>query len=116
MASVIMVSVTYKPFMLSVFMLSVFMLSVFMLSVFMLSVVTLSVVMQNVVAPLCPSAENKSLTTSTPDGRGHTERRPEGEEGGGRLHEAAHEVGQGAEERGDVRHRGGHAQEDQVTI
>ncbi len=96
MVSVIMVSVTYKPF--------------------MLSAVMLNVVMLNVVAPLCPSAENKRLTTSTPDGRGHTERRPEGEEGGGRLHEAAHEIGQGEEERGDVRHRGGYAQEDQVTI
>ncbi len=57
MLNVIMLNVTYKPYMLivvmlSVFMLSVFMLSVFMLSVFLLSVFLLSVVMLNVVAPV----------------------------------------------------------------
>jgi hypothetical protein len=46
--SVVTLSVTNKPFMLSVFMLSVFMLSVFMLSVFMLSVFMLSVFMLSV--------------------------------------------------------------------
>ncbi len=54
-----MLSVTNKPFLLSVIMLSVVMLSVvmlcvIMLSVIMLSVVMLSVIMQNVVAPFQP--------------------------------------------------------------
>jgi hypothetical protein len=43
MLNVVLLSVTYKPFMLSVFMMSVFILSVFMLSVFMLSVIKLNV-------------------------------------------------------------------------
>jgi hypothetical protein len=56
MLNVIMLSVTNKPFILSVFILNVIMLSVaykpFILSSFMLNVIMLSVVMLNVVAPL----------------------------------------------------------------
>jgi hypothetical protein len=47
-----MLSVTNKPFKVSVVMLSVIMLSVIMLSVVMLSAVMLSVVMLSVMAPL----------------------------------------------------------------
>jgi hypothetical protein len=46
-----MLSVTYKPFMLSVIMLNVIMLSVIMQGVIMLSVIMLSVIMLSVVAP-----------------------------------------------------------------
>jgi hypothetical protein len=53
-----MLSVTYKPFMLTVVMLNVIMLSVtykpFMLSAVMLNIIVLSVVMLSVVAPLKP--------------------------------------------------------------
>jgi len=45
----LMLSVTNKPFMLSVIMLSVIMLSVIMLSVIMLSVIVLSVIMLSVI-------------------------------------------------------------------
>jgi hypothetical protein len=51
MLSVIILNVTYKPFMLSVVILSVIMLSIIMLSVFMQSVVMLNVVMLSVTAP-----------------------------------------------------------------
>ncbi len=55
MLSVIMLNVTYKPFMLSAVMLSVIMLNAtykpFMLNVVMLNAVMLNVVMQSVVAP-----------------------------------------------------------------
>jgi hypothetical protein len=46
-----MLSVTYKPLMLSVIMLNVIMLNVIILSIIMLNVIMLSVVMLNVVAP-----------------------------------------------------------------
>ncbi len=71
MLNVVMLSVTNKPFLLSVFMLNVIMVNVFMLSVFMLSIVMLcvfmlSVIMLNVVAPkihqnfLLPSSSSQS--------------------------------------------------------
>jgi hypothetical protein len=66
-----MLSLTYKPFMLSVFMLNVVMLSVFMLSVFMLSVFILNVVMLSVVAPYHLTTANYnpiSLQTSCESG------------------------------------------------
>jgi hypothetical protein len=49
----LLLSVSYKPFTLSVAILNVVMLSVIMLSVIMLSVIILSAIMLNVVAPLC---------------------------------------------------------------